>query len=60
MLKIWKMNYSSLISVITIELGDIPEVDKKYIAYSEARHGFGNVFPQIYLSSNERIIVLSK
>ena len=36
---------------------DIDLVDKEYVAYSETTHGFGNVYPKIYFSSNEKIII---
>lgn len=35
-------------------------VDKEYVAYSETTHGFGNVYPRIFFSSNEKIILARK
>lgn len=57
LLEINKMSYSNLNSHIVLELNDIDLVDKEYVAYSETTHGFGNVYPKIYFSSNEKIII---
>ncbi|MBQ9984206.1 MAG: protein kinase [Lachnospiraceae bacterium] len=60
LLEINKMSYSNLNSDIELELNDIDLVDKEYVAYSETTHGFGNVYPRIYFSSNEKIIIERK
>ena len=52
-----KMSYSNLNSDIVLELNNIDLVDKEYVAYSETMHGFGNVYPKIFFSSNEKIII---
>lgn len=57
MLDVNKMIYSCLNSDIRLELNDIDLIDKDYVAYSETTHGFGNVYPKIYFSSNEKIII---
>lgn len=54
------MIYSNSNSDVVLELKDIETVDKEYIAYSETMHGFMNVYPRIYFSSNERIIIKRK
>lgn len=54
------MSYSKLNSSIVLELKDIEIVDKEYVAYSETTHGFGNVYPRIFFSSNEKIILARK
>ncbi len=59
-LSIQKMSYSNLDSAIELQLNDIDFLDEEYVAYSETTHGFGNVYPQIYLSSNERILIKRK
>lgn len=59
-LEINKMIYSHLNSDIVLELNDIELDDKEYVAYSETTHGFGNVYPRIYFSSNEKIIIKRK
>lgn len=60
LLEISKMIYSNSNSDVVLELKDIETVDKEYIAYSETMHGFMNVYPRIYFSSNERIIIKRK
>lgn len=60
LLEISKMSYSKLNSSIVLELKDIEIVDKEYVAYSETTHGFGNVYPRIFFSSNEKIILARK
>lgn len=45
------------ISDIVLELNDIDSVDKEYVAYSETVRGFGNMYPKIYFSSDEKIII---
>lgn len=57
LLEINKMSYSNLNSDIVLELNNIDLVDKEYVAYSETMHGFGNVYPKIFFSSNEKIII---
>ena len=59
-MEINKMTYSHLNLDIVLELNDIDSVDKEYVAYSETVHGFGNVYPKIHLSSNEKIIIKRK
>ena len=56
-MEINKMIYSHLSSDIVLEFNDIDSVDEEYVAYSETVHGFGNVYPKIYFSSNEKIII---
>lgn len=51
------MTYSYLNSDIVLELNDIDSVDKEYVAYSETTHGLGNIYPKIYFSLNEKIII---
>lgn len=58
-MEINKMIYSHLSSDIVLEFNDIDSVDEEYVAYSETVHGFGNVYPKIYFSSNEKIIIKS-
>ena len=59
-MEINKMTYSHLNLDIVLELNDIDSVDKEYVAYSETVHGFGNVYPKILFSSNEKIIIKRK
>ncbi len=42
---------------IILELGNDLKVVESYIPYAGSRHGFGNIYSQVYLSSNERIII---
>lgn len=56
-MKINKMTYSHLNLDIVLELNDIDSVDKEYVAYSETVRGFGNMYPKIYFSSDEKIII---
>ena len=56
-MKINKMTYSRINSDIVLELNDIDSVDKEYVPYSESIRGFGNVYPKIHFSSNEKIII---
>ena len=51
------MTYSHLNLDIVLELNDIDSVDKEYVAYSETVRGFGNMYPKIYFSSDEKIII---
>ena len=51
------MTYSHLNLDIVLELNDIDSVDKEYVAYSETVLGFGNMYPKIYFSSDEKIII---
>ena len=60
LMKINKMTYSHSNSDIVLELNDIDPVDKEYVAYSETMRGFGNVYPKIYFSSNEKIVIEKK
>ena len=59
-MEINKMTYSHLNLDIVLELNDIDSVDKEYVAYSETVHGLGNVYPKIFFSSNEKIIIKRK
>lgn len=56
-MEINKMTYSHLNLDIVLELNDIDSVDKEYVAYSETVRGFGNMYPKIYFSSDEKIII---
>lgn len=56
-MEINKMIYSNLNLDIVLELNDIDSVDKEYVAYSETVRGFGNMYPKIYFSSDEKIII---
>lgn len=60
LLSISKMNYSNLSSVISLELNNILSADEGYIAYSETGHEFGNEYPRVYFSSDEKIIIKRK
>lgn len=57
LLKIKKMTYSHSNSDIVLELNDIDLVNKEYVAYSETMRGFGNIYPKVFFSSNEKIII---
>lgn len=59
-MEINKMTYSHLNLDIVLELNDIDSVDKEYVAYSETTRGFGKIYPKIYFSSNEKIIIKRK
>ena len=54
LLHVKKMSYLNSSSVILLELDNISSVDEEYVAYSKTEHGFGNVYPRIYFSSNEK------
>lgn len=56
-MEINKMTYSHLNLDIVLELNDIDSVDKEYVAYSETVRGFGNMYPKVYFSSDEKIII---
>ena len=56
-MEINKMIYSNLNLDIVLELNDIDSVDKEYVVYSETVRGFGNMYPKIYFSSDEKIII---
>ena len=44
--------------VVTIDqYGFLKKEDKEYVAYSETVRGFGNMYPKIYFSSDEKIII---
>ena len=60
LLSIVRMNYSNSNSVISLELDDISSVDADYVAYAETGYGFGNIYPKIYFSSNEKIVIKRK
>lgn len=59
-LKVSKMICSRLNSDIVLELNDIDLVDQEYVAYSETMRGFENMYPKIFFSSNEKIIIQRK
>ena len=60
LLHVKKMSYLNSSSVILLELDNISSVDEEYVAYSKTEHGFGNVYPRIYFSSNEKLIIKRK
>lgn len=47
-------------NAICLELEDISFAEEGYVAYSEARGGFGNVYPKIFFSESEKIIIKRK
>lgn len=60
LLNVGKMIYSKSRNMIFLELKNILQNDEEYIAYSETEHGFGNIYPRIYFSRNEKLIISRK
>lgn len=57
LLNIKVMRYSKSNGKIVLELGNDLKVTESYVPYAGSRRGFGNIYSQVYLSSNERIII---
>lgn len=57
LLNIKVMRYSKSNGKIVLELGNDLKVTESYVPYAGSRRGFRNIYSQVYLSSNERIII---